>query len=838
MLKLFSKISKQIKGENSTLYLLLWFFLVLFTQYNGLVLFCLLLFIPLLIVNLNRIFASIRKHTGLSIAWITMLFYYFFHSVYQSSIPPLSIAQTINQVIYFCFFLLALDLFSEKKSREAFVTKILIYGFSILIPITVGMQLFTTNEIVLEIFRSFLPFYGHNHFPSILLVFFPLVISSYINYQDKSNGLIVFIWSLAFLLSAGRVLLILGLIELGIVAFSYRKKLKMNIVLGTIFLLWICAILWFGFLNTKIYICNLYEVSNYCKSLDHDVRLRYWQQALKIVESKPLFGSGLGTFLNESQRYMQTQRLKTGYAHNDFLQIVSETGFLGGLAVLVLFLSFVLVLIRSLKLTASSDKKLVLMGIVFLIINGFFDFDLSYSAAKLTLILALALIIATNKHEEQRFASRVSSMQKISTLFISLLIVLTTIYTLLSSLQRATIALGKADFGFERVPIIFTFPKDKLESTVKQLSVQNRQKLDSIYTNYVDYWLSRVNDDEISSQPEIRASIIDKVNSMQPWSRINFNNAKYYLSIGKPEESYQESVKNLNFIQETTDNGYYVFRDYHYWRITNDLIASTLQFLHDAEYMKAKKALKLALSLNGNLLAEIDPLLSGEVTNLEEIYFIDIIAESYALNLGKNTISYRDRIKKLLVVAYTEKNLPAVHRTLELLNMLDNSQTEVLIVDYFEWVIRNQGSICEKNTEKHLCRTNVRSITQVVNNNLRLILDELSYPERLNLSRLLFRVLQQIDVEDQVVYESIIKTANSILPLDYWTAVQLGNYYVSTGDLENANQAFDFCLQQFNNQHDDCLAGKQTILNGNPNNLRFDQVSQIILGEKRWQDFQ
>ena len=836
LIKPFTRI-KNILSDFSLYYYVLWLLVVVLTQYNGMVTFALVSFLPLLIVNLNKIIASLARHLELAVVWLLLLIYYSYNSVFQATIPPFAYDKTIAACVYLCAFLLVTELFKEKKSRGILVTNLLLNVFTLLVTISSIIQFFVTNEVVQKIFSTMLPYFGHNHFPSILLVFFPLLIDKYLKNKNKRNGFMVVVWSLSFLLSAGRVVIVLGLAEVCFLIFLNRKHIGKRNLFLIITPLWVSIIIWFTFLNVKLPMCHQFENSNYCKPLTQETRISYWKQALKIIENKPIYGSGLGSFLNESQKYLQTARFKTGYAHNDILQILSETGLIGLVLMSALVVSFIFEIRGSLKNSKNRDSALLLIGVLFLIGNGFFDFDLSLSGTMLVFLTALANVIVKDGYKKYQNKYLPIILKQFSRLFLAIIIISISLYTAIQVSQKVLMSLGLANRAVEIFPPIFTFPSDKLEEIVTGLSQPNKQHLDIIYKNYLDYWLIRVHQDEFTYRQETRASIIETINALQPWTQVNFNNAKYYLSINKPEKSLQVSQQSLDFIRAKETESQYYFPKYYYWRISNDLITATKQFINRNEYKQAKQSILLALYINNNLLAEIDPLISEGKPQTVELDFFVALTESQPPNLGGNKEVYIRRIESVLTEAYQSHQFSSAIKAVKIVSKLESEKKDRLIIEYVQKVLANLDYICKKDSASSACNADVNAVLDTLRNNQQLIVSHFEYPQRLQLSKWLYSLLQRPNYLE-AVRERIVVVSNEILPGDYWTSAQLGNYYISIGKLEKASQAFDTCLQQFNYVHDDCAGGKQLIHEGKPNKERFDQVSQIILTTKRWQDFQ
>jgi len=92
------------------------------------------------------------------------------------------------------------------------------------------------------------------------------------------------------------------------------------------------------------------------ESIGDDSRFHIWSFALNLWKSSPLWGRGLGQFISLSK-----EQLGTGYVvHNSFLSFLVETGILGGLVFVSVFIALLVLLIRSKSVTG----KILALGIV------------------------------------------------------------------------------------------------------------------------------------------------------------------------------------------------------------------------------------------------------------------------------------------------------------------------------------------------------------------------------------------------------------------------------------------------------------------------------------------
>lgn len=116
----------------------------------------------------------------------------------------------------------------------------------------------------------------------------------------------------------------------------------------------------------------------------------------KIIQDFPVFGTGLGTFLDIFQKYKTFKREKHySYAHNEPLQLIVETGILGFLLIFV-FLFRYLKNILALWFKQKSPFAIyitlgVFIGVFSVSIHSFFDFHFHTPAVTLLFFVVLAM---------------------------------------------------------------------------------------------------------------------------------------------------------------------------------------------------------------------------------------------------------------------------------------------------------------------------------------------------------------------------------------------------------------------------------------------------------------
>ncbi|HJT68239.1 MAG TPA: O-antigen ligase family protein [Pyrinomonadaceae bacterium] len=132
-------------------------------------------------------------------------------------------------------------------------------------------------------------------------------------------------------------------------------------------------------------------------------RAHFWAVTLDIIRANPFLGAGLGAFGVVYTKYDSRNGLfRLEQAHNDYLQVFSDAGIVGG----VLALGFVALLFyRALQRAKSGDdfRRAVafagLGGCFAVLVHSFFDFTL-HTTSNALLFLVLAALATMNGHIE------------------------------------------------------------------------------------------------------------------------------------------------------------------------------------------------------------------------------------------------------------------------------------------------------------------------------------------------------------------------------------------------------------------------------------------------------
>jgi O-antigen ligase len=132
-------------------------------------------------------------------------------------------------------------------------------------------------------------------------------------------------------------------------------------------------------------------------------RAHFWRVALDIIKAYPITGSGLGSFGVIYTRYdSRNGAFRLEQAHNDYLQVLSDGGIIGG----ALGLWFIVTLFRrgfARRETHDHFRRGVITGALAgcfaVLVHSFFDFTL-HTTANALLFLTLAALATQESHAQ------------------------------------------------------------------------------------------------------------------------------------------------------------------------------------------------------------------------------------------------------------------------------------------------------------------------------------------------------------------------------------------------------------------------------------------------------
>jgi O-antigen ligase len=260
------------------------------------------------------------------------------------------------------------------------------------------------------------PYVNHNHYAGLMemLLPFPLVLA--LSRQTEGNRKLVVAAIAALMagtifLSGSRGGMLAFLAQAVVLAMLLRKRgdWKEPLTLGLFLAFAIGFLIWLGGNELTHRLTSIQSEAQ--QEVAGGVRLSIDRDCLRMFRDRPLMGWGLGTFPTV---YPQYRTFYTSFfvneAHNDYLQLLVETGIPGfGIALWFLWITFRGAAKKLDNWTETINGSLTVaavLGCIGILVHSFLDFNLQIPA-NAALFYVLCGIAATEPfHESQRRRSR------------------------------------------------------------------------------------------------------------------------------------------------------------------------------------------------------------------------------------------------------------------------------------------------------------------------------------------------------------------------------------------------------------------------------------------------
>jgi O-antigen ligase len=235
------------------------------------------------------------------------------------------------------------------------------------------------------------PYVNHNHYAGLMEMLIPVpLVFAFSRFGSQRERWIAasaaaFMAATIFL-SGSRGGMIAFMVEMAIfLALAFRERQKQNtaLLLGAFLLVAIAMIAWTGGHEVKARIATF--ASNQHSDLATDIRLQIDRDILRMSMHRSLLGWGQGTFADVYPQFRSfyTDSLVNA-AHNDFLQVLAETGIVG-FGIMLWFL--VITLRNALRKSAKWSSNLngavavaALLGISGILVHSLVDFNMQIPA--------------------------------------------------------------------------------------------------------------------------------------------------------------------------------------------------------------------------------------------------------------------------------------------------------------------------------------------------------------------------------------------------------------------------------------------------------------------------
>jgi O-antigen ligase len=176
-------------------------------------------------------------------------------------------------------------------------------------------------------------------------------------------------------------------------------------------------ILGFIFLPTDPLVQRFSELAR-TDEISADARAQIWRDTVSLVRDYPIFGCGMGTYDPCFLRYKTVAPMNTvNYAHNDYLQVVAEFGFVGFGVGLVFMLRVVQQVLRGIFAISSVDERYLSIGclasITAILLHSFVDFNMYIPANAIAFswVIGIAAVHLVRPYRKRRPATVTPSQQ-------------------------------------------------------------------------------------------------------------------------------------------------------------------------------------------------------------------------------------------------------------------------------------------------------------------------------------------------------------------------------------------------------------------------------------------
>ena len=389
--------------------LLLLFFLPVIESYHrqaGLFLLCL----GAVLISFNLFW---RKKLYLDI--ISFFFLLFILRGLVSTVFSWSIAKSfIEASRYIAYFLIFTAFREEARIKNMAIRYLtlfsvinsLLLSFLYLFYVFRGRQLLPGNLGM----NLFYPVFGHNRIADMLILAVPLLagLSVQAELVKRKFHLTLLIWYfLIFLfLSLGRGAWwsLVGAIIFSVYLFP-QLRIQIRSVWKTAGIFVPAAIIMtIGiFLNSQ-YDINKFENKNLLKGLYKPIyqekRIEYFSQAIKGFSISPLRGTGLDTFRYVSREFQKNPGSWSWYAHNQLLQLLSDSGFTGSVVFLVLMALLFRNTIGRLKISGNIMEFWIFLAILASTFHSLIDYNWQFISILFFVFAGFATLLSNHKDEK------------------------------------------------------------------------------------------------------------------------------------------------------------------------------------------------------------------------------------------------------------------------------------------------------------------------------------------------------------------------------------------------------------------------------------------------------
>ncbi len=278
--------------------------------------------------------------------------------------------------------------------------------------------------------KASFPFYNdHTIYGAALAIMIPFLIFFFTkSVKEKKqitillSGMLLLLFLFATFLSYSRAAWLSLFIALGIYLI-FVFKIKPKYILGVFSITLITLLIFWGSLFNHLQknkeVSNKNDLTTHFKSttniktdVSNTERINRWKCALRMFKDKPVFGFGPGCYqffygsyqLRTDMTTISTFNGSKGHAHSEYLNYLSETGFIGALnfIVLLIFISYygIKIIYNSSNALYKNTVLYVLLGFFTYVIHAFFNGFLETDKIAMPFYACIAAIVAIDIKEK------------------------------------------------------------------------------------------------------------------------------------------------------------------------------------------------------------------------------------------------------------------------------------------------------------------------------------------------------------------------------------------------------------------------------------------------------
>jgi len=521
--------------------------------------------------------------------WLGLILFLCISSIFSHSLP-LSLDNIVFYASSFCIFIFFKSLgLSKIFSKSQIAATFLLVGFVLSMFFILFFSFPETSEFLPPV-NFFTTHYGHNHFAALLLFLIPLswwfISSSEYKFFAYRKSILVLFYTL-IIFSFGRFATLLTIIQLffipGIINKKFFKKIYLYLV-GIILASSLVIGAMVSLNSVSNCLVNEFKIQ-LCKPITNEARPEYFKQAVRSLKAYPLFGYGPGSFSLISKRFNTTSQSFSIYAHNNFLQIFSESGVIVGIIYVLLIGLLYKNMFSVLKKSKDGNRlnSFLYLGLVSLLINSFIDFDWELFPIFQMVIIFIAVVLWDYQGAYFDNKRIFLVLKKSINYFLFFLMVMLIGLGFINFVTKILINGGNEEITFRIFPYFYS--QSEFFLTEADISEEQTDLLYKIYENHDKFILNN-----IEKEPNIdkKIELYKKLMVVRLYDVTNTNYYQLLLDQGMYVSLGEASYKGLSMLIENENNGMgqsYIVKE----NIINYLLLSAHWHEENGEYDLYKK---------------------------------------------------------------------------------------------------------------------------------------------------------------------------------------------------------------------------------------------------------